>query len=107
VQLYSYFVSQSSEFYRHKPLCYFSTSVYCCNYLLRYRLNPETFGYTLVHGYVFLISEQWSKVSVAHSLSNGSSNLAKLMFLKTDHVYECTVQLQIMAKMRQDITIYS
>jgi hypothetical protein len=46
VQLYRYFVSQSSEFCRHNPLCCFSTSVYCC--LFRYRLSPETFGYTLV-----------------------------------------------------------
>jgi hypothetical protein len=28
VQLYRYFVSQSSEFYRHNPLCCFSTSVF-------------------------------------------------------------------------------
>jgi hypothetical protein len=28
VQLYRYFVSQSSEFYRHNPLCCFSTCVY-------------------------------------------------------------------------------
>jgi hypothetical protein len=35
VQLYRYFVSQSSEFCRHNPLCCFSTSVYfCC--LFRY-----------------------------------------------------------------------
>jgi len=32
--LYRYFVSQSSEFCRHNPLCCFSTSVYCC--LFRY-----------------------------------------------------------------------
>jgi hypothetical protein len=30
VQLYRYFVSHSSEFFHHNPLCYFSTSVYCC-----------------------------------------------------------------------------
>jgi len=30
VQLYRYFVSQSSEFCRHNPLCWFSTSVCCC-----------------------------------------------------------------------------
>jgi hypothetical protein len=30
VQLYRYFVSQSSEFCRHNPLCSFSASVYCC-----------------------------------------------------------------------------
>jgi hypothetical protein len=40
-------VSQSSEFCRHNPLRCFSTSVYCCC-LFRYRLSPETFGYTLV-----------------------------------------------------------
>jgi hypothetical protein len=38
------FVSQSSEFCRHNPLCCFWTSVYyCC--LFRYRLSPETFRY--------------------------------------------------------------
>jgi hypothetical protein len=43
-------VSQCSEFCRHNPLCCFSTSVYCrCRCLFRYRLSPETFGYTLVH----------------------------------------------------------
>jgi len=46
VQLYRYFVSQSSEFFRHNSLCCFSLSVYFC--LFRYRLSPETFGYTLV-----------------------------------------------------------
>jgi len=30
MQLYRYFVSQSSEFCRHNPLCCFSTSAYCC-----------------------------------------------------------------------------
>jgi hypothetical protein len=43
-------VSQYSEFYRHNPLCCFPMSVYCCRYcLFRYRLSPETFGYTLVY----------------------------------------------------------
>jgi len=46
MQLYRYFVSQSSELCRHSPLCCFSTSVYCS--LFRYRLSPETFGYTFV-----------------------------------------------------------
>jgi hypothetical protein len=50
VQLYRYFVSQSSEFCRHNPFCCFSTSVCCC--LFRYRLSPETFGYILVHSIV-------------------------------------------------------
>jgi hypothetical protein len=51
VQLYRYFMSQSSEFCRHDPLCCFSTSVYCCCYCccwFHYRLSPETFGYNLV-----------------------------------------------------------
>jgi hypothetical protein len=47
VQLYRYFVSQSIEFCHHNSLCCFSTSVCCC--LFRYRLSPETFGYTLVY----------------------------------------------------------
>jgi len=48
VQSCRYFVSQSSEFCRHNPLCCFSTNVYCCYCLFRNRLSPETFGYTLV-----------------------------------------------------------
>jgi hypothetical protein len=46
VQLYRYFVSQSSEFCRHNPLCCFSTSVYCRKRIFHYRISPETFGYT-------------------------------------------------------------
>jgi hypothetical protein len=38
-------VSNSSEFCRHNPLCWFSTSVYCCKRVFRYRISPETFGY--------------------------------------------------------------
>jgi hypothetical protein len=48
MQLYRYFVSQSSEFCRRNPLCCFSTSVYYCCCLFRYGLSPETFGYTVV-----------------------------------------------------------
>jgi hypothetical protein len=36
IQLYRYFVSQSSEFFRHNPLCFFSTSVCCCKLVFRY-----------------------------------------------------------------------
>jgi hypothetical protein len=36
-----------SEFFRHNPLCCFSTSIYCF-YFFRYRLSSETFIYTLV-----------------------------------------------------------
>jgi hypothetical protein len=49
MQLYCYFVSQPSEFCRHNPLCCFSTSVYCCERIFRYRLSPETFRCTLVY----------------------------------------------------------
>jgi hypothetical protein len=45
MQLYRYFVSQSSEFCRHNPLCCFST---CLLFLFRYQFSPKTFGYTLV-----------------------------------------------------------
>jgi hypothetical protein len=48
VQLYRYFVSQSSEFCRHNPLCWFSTSNIKAKRVFRYRLNLETFGYTLL-----------------------------------------------------------
>jgi hypothetical protein len=34
--LYRYFVSQSSEFCRHNPLCCLSTSVYFCKRIFRY-----------------------------------------------------------------------
>jgi hypothetical protein len=44
----SLFVSWSSEFCRHNPLCCFSTSVYCCTRIFRYRLSPETSGHSLV-----------------------------------------------------------
>jgi hypothetical protein len=49
MQLYRYFVSQSSEFCRHNPLRCFSTSVNCSCCLFIYRLSPETFGHTLVN----------------------------------------------------------
>jgi hypothetical protein len=45
----AYFVSQSSEFCSHSPLCCFPTSIYCCCCLFLYIFSPETFGYTLVH----------------------------------------------------------
>jgi hypothetical protein len=48
MQLYRYFVSQSSEFYRHNPLYCFWKIVYCCKRVFRYRLSPETFGYILL-----------------------------------------------------------
>jgi hypothetical protein len=57
MQLYRYFVSQSSMFCCHNTLCCFSTSVYCSKCIFRYRLSPETFGYTLVFGrYLNIIS---------------------------------------------------
>jgi hypothetical protein len=48
IQLYRYFVSQSSEFCSHNPLCCFSTSNTKGKRIFRYRLSPETLGYTLL-----------------------------------------------------------
>jgi hypothetical protein len=36
MQLHRCFMSQSSEFCRHNPLCCFSTTVYCCKRTFRY-----------------------------------------------------------------------
>jgi len=47
MQLYHYFVSQSSEFCHHNPLCCFPSVCYCKR-IFRYWLSPETFGCTLV-----------------------------------------------------------
>jgi hypothetical protein len=55
-------VSQSSGFRCHNPLCCLSTSVYCCRCcLFRYRLRPETFGYTLVLRYLGILSSYFDK----------------------------------------------
>jgi hypothetical protein len=51
-------MSQSREFCRHNPLCCFSTSVYCCKRIFRYRLSPETFGYTLVRSHITHVVEK-------------------------------------------------
>jgi hypothetical protein len=48
VQLYHDFVSQSSKFFRHNPLKGTGTSNTKDKHIFRYRLSPETFGYTLV-----------------------------------------------------------
>jgi len=42
-------VTQSSQFCLHNPLYCFSTSNTKGKLIFRYRLNPETFGYTLVY----------------------------------------------------------
>jgi hypothetical protein len=52
VQLYRYFVSQSSERCRHNPFCCFSTSVYCCKRIFHYQLSPETLVYTIVQDFI-------------------------------------------------------
>jgi len=43
-----YFVSQCSEFCRHNPLCCFWTNNTKGKHIFRYRLSPETFGYTIM-----------------------------------------------------------
>jgi hypothetical protein len=62
VQLYRYFVSQSSEFCRHNPLCCFSTSVYCCKRIFSYLISPETFGCTLVLSWTALTLGSWVRI---------------------------------------------
>jgi len=48
MQLYRYFVGQSSEFCRHNPLCCFSMSNTKGKHIVYYQLSPETSGYTLI-----------------------------------------------------------
>jgi hypothetical protein len=69
--LYRYLVIQSSEFCRRNPLCCFSASVYCCCYVFRYRLSPETFGYTLVVVFVQDIAKFNQKVELCCCLASG------------------------------------
>jgi hypothetical protein len=45
-----------------KLLCCFSTSVYFCRRIYRYRLSPETFGYTLVRLQIIKITRKTSAV---------------------------------------------
>jgi len=55
----SHFVTQSSEFFRHNHLCWFSTSVYYYKRIFRYRLSPETFGSTLVIPRILIRGTIW------------------------------------------------
>jgi hypothetical protein len=59
VQLYRYFVSQSSEFCRHNPLCCFTTSSTKGKRIFLYRVSPGTFGYTVVHSQIRLQSKHF------------------------------------------------
>jgi hypothetical protein len=57
VQLYRYFMSQSSEFCRHNPLCCFSTSVYCssCYFVIdSVRKLLDTLSYTICSRMYFI-----------------------------------------------------
>jgi hypothetical protein len=64
VQSYRYFVSHSSEFCRHNPLCCFSTSNTKGKRIFLYRLSPETFGYTLVYGLKTSVFQDLSKLTI-------------------------------------------
>jgi hypothetical protein len=64
VQLYRYFVSQSSEFCRHNPLCCFSTCGYCSCYFVidsvRKLLDiPSYSSFPLLRTHAFM-SEFWT-----------------------------------------------
>jgi hypothetical protein len=84
MQLYCYFVSQSSEFCRHNPLCCFSTNVYCCRCcLFRYRLSPETFGYTVVQEVVRKIggSKPAYDYIISYEIENASRHSRSGIFI--------------------------
>jgi hypothetical protein len=64
VQLYRYFVSQSSEFCRHNPLCCFSTIVYFCCCLFRYdsvRKLLDIPSYNVYRVYILIIFTTFMK----------------------------------------------
>jgi hypothetical protein len=63
---YRYFVSQSSEFCRHNPLCCFSMSNTKGKRIFLYRLSPETFGYSLI---------SWRKLTTCRLLVYVSQHL--------------------------------
>jgi len=69
-------VSQSSEFCRYNPLCCFSTSVYCCKLIFRYRLSPDTFGYTLVSSNGRTLSNTVTNLSVSCQVWNSFASSA-------------------------------
>jgi hypothetical protein len=104
VQLYRYCVSQSGEFCRHNPLCCFSTCVYCCRCccLFRYRLSPETFGYTFVfqtHTHIYIYRHE-AEICIA-----GDHHVLNSMF-KTNgltKVYSMTITLRRQGGIRRFI----
>jgi hypothetical protein len=59
VQFYRYFVSQSSEFCHYNLFCWLSTSNNKDKPILRYRLSPETFGYTSYKAVTQNVVNRW------------------------------------------------
>jgi len=76
MQLYRYFVSHFSVFCHHHPLCCFSTSVYCCEHIFRYRLSQEALEYTLVLSSHFDFGLVWFILRIA--LGKGLNKLMSL-----------------------------
>jgi hypothetical protein len=66
MQFYRYFVSQSSEFCLRNPLCCFSKSNTKSRRIFRYRLRPETFGYTLVYNEISFSYSEWPRIAASH-----------------------------------------
>jgi len=89
VQLYG-FVSQSSEFCHHNPLCCFSMSVCCC--LFCYRLSSETFAYTLVPQFLPVL-EACLKLSFGNTSS--CSNEMFIIVSKTLNPYSFKIFLRL------------
>jgi hypothetical protein len=71
----SLFLSQSSEFCRHNPLCCFSTNNTKHKHIFCYWLIPETFGYTFVY-YVHL--EDGGSMDLQYDMLVSYHNIRKL-----------------------------
>jgi hypothetical protein len=87
VELYRYFVSQSSEFCRHNPLCCLSTSNTKGKLIFLYRISPETSGYTFVHFMTHIMPQSAKRGLLTspyrvllHSENNGYSQNSALLW---------------------------
>jgi hypothetical protein len=69
MQLYRYFVSQSSKFCRHNPLCWFSTSACCCSVVTVYFVTTQS-GNFWIHPHIISIIS-WSKCLFQNRMEHG------------------------------------
>jgi hypothetical protein len=76
-------MSQSSEFYCHNPLCCFSTSVYCCLRIFRYRFSPETLLGMLISSCIRGLGPFWRNSYAQHAMLIGFSFKKSQYIMKT------------------------